>query len=59
MLVVNIGCKITKKNPNSTMLAPVNGIIYVFAVATGGLNAIAGVLKNKHLVHVYVWLWQW
>lgn len=56
MLVVNIGCKITKKNPNSTMLAPVNGIIYVFAVVTGGLNAIVGVLKNKHLVHVYVWL---
>ena len=38
------------------MLAPVNGIIYVFAVVTGGLNAIVGVLKNKHLVHVYVWL---
>lgn len=42
MLVVNIGCKITKKNPNSTILAPVNGIIYVFAVVTGGKTLLQG-----------------
>ena len=35
MLVVKYGCKITKKNPNSTILEPVNGILSVFTVVTG------------------------
>lgn len=54
MLVTNIGCKITKKNPNSTIIIAINANKVLFYHYRSHKQATATAQTNKHSERVYV-----